>query len=94
MQYLQSIISMFFFQKKRNKNIIIFALSLIIYTKLVAQNHFVDDKNHEKALEFSDNDADSLIFYSKKMQDSDNYCRKLTGFFYESNAYYKKGDFN
>ena len=28
------------------------------------------------------------------MQASDNYCRKLTGFFYESNAYYKKGALN
>ena len=79
------------FTSKRLR-VIPFIVSVLLGMELCAQNRLVDEFNHKKASEFSGQNFDSLIFYSRKMQNSVNHCRKLTGLLYESNGYYEKWD--
>lgn len=66
----------------------------MIASTVKSQNSNLEEYYLEKADYFSSRNLDSLLFYSKKLQESKNKCIQLNGYYKESHYYYRKGDFD
>ncbi len=83
-----------FSYKKIITHIIILFLLIATTLKLEAQNALEKDFSYyyDKAITFSHNNNDSLIYYAKKMQLSKKKCKKTMGTLYEARGFYQKGN--
>lgn len=90
-----------FYKKNRKMNIdfnIVFNIFFLLSFSLHSQNKKLDLKDlsfsYNKVIEFSHKNDDSLIFYAKKLQLSEDLCMKIKGFLHEARGYYQKNSLN
>lgn len=73
---------------------LIFFFILIFYNLWAfTQSRLNDIEVRQKAYFFKFIDTDSVIFYAKKLQQSSDYCNKISGLVIEADAHYDKKDF-
>lgn len=80
----------------KNSKIIITFLFLLCFVSntFYSQEKFDKDLNFNKITYFSNRNIDSLLFYSKKMQESKNPCNAYQGITTEALFYYKKNEYS
>lgn len=69
-------------------------LILLLCGSVYGQSYNEDEIHHEKALFYLKRNKDSLLFYAKKLQQSNDHCRVLFGMYYESNVLYNQGKYS
>lgn len=65
-----------------------------MYLTSNAQNINTSPSLNDSILKYSNTDIDKLIFYSKKIQQTNNFCDKIAGAISEAKGFYQKKDYN
>lgn len=82
------------FQEMRlfKPNFFIFCLLLLSFT-LIGQNKVSSIAFTDSILKYSNNNSEKLIFFSKKLQRSDDFCDILSGISSEAKGHYQNKDY-
>jgi len=78
----------------REKTFAFSLLLFIFFNKVISQNHYLDSINLIKFAFYKDVNIDSALFYSEKLEQSSNICKKLEGIAAKSYLFYKQGKYS
>ncbi len=69
-------------------------LLLILLSCFSYGQNLKEEENHEKAISFlNQNNKDSLFYYTQKLQESKNHCRRFLAMYFEANYYYYNSEY-